>query len=269
MTQILRLAVVHQPGDVAFGNSLLAADSLKRREGPGPSCTRGVGVYPSIRKKRAHSFQVAFQHAACGCDSRRNANVSSRVARRAGGSGGKSGVRKRIGGAVLGEDDSDAPLACREERLREGGVVRGRLCRSALLIAAVPPRLQSAAARDCKALTVFGDAASSRVMPDPLDRPRITRSKSDGLARFLSDKLRSRPELLKTTTVPSSITDNPLSFFHPPELCLSSGRRHGRTPPTSRGRGWERQQTSCPFRPSEGTPRKLNRRARRDRPARH
>ena len=74
---------------------------------------------------------------------------------------------------------------------------------------------------------------------------------------------------LKTTTVPSSITDNPLSFFHPPELCPASGRRHGRTPPTNRGRGWERQQTSYPFRPSEGMPRKLNRRARRDRPARH
>ena len=68
----------------------------------------------------------------------------------------------------------------------------GRLCRSALLLAAIPPRLRPAAARDCKALTVFGDAVSSRVSPDPLDRPRITRSKSDGLARFLSGKLRSR-----------------------------------------------------------------------------
>ena len=28
------------------------------------------------------------------------------------------------------------------------------------------------------------DAAGSRVSPDPLDRPRITRSKSDGLARI-------------------------------------------------------------------------------------
>ena len=32
-----------------------------------------------------------------------------------------------------------------------------------------------------------------RVSPDPLDRPRITRSKSDGLARIPSDGLRDAP----------------------------------------------------------------------------
>ena len=37
------------------------------------------------------------------------------------------------------------------------------------------------------------DAAGNRVSPDPLDRPRITRSKSDGLARIPSDGLRDAP----------------------------------------------------------------------------
>ena len=35
--------------------------------------------------------------------------------------------------------------------------------------------------------------AVARVSPDPLDRPRITRSKSDGLARIPSDGLRDAP----------------------------------------------------------------------------
>ena len=34
----------------------------------------------------------------------------------------------------------------------------------------------------------------ARVSPDPLDRPRITRSTSNGLARILSDKLRPHSE---------------------------------------------------------------------------
>ena len=49
--------------------------------------------------------------------------------------------------------------------------------------------------------------AVARVSPDPLDRPRITRSTSDGLARILSDKLRSRSR----TSIGRTHIRNPLA----------------------------------------------------------
>ena len=44
--------------------------------------------------------------------------------------------------------------------------------------------------------------AVARVSPDPLDRPRITRSTSDGLARILSDKLHPHSESPRPHSIP-------------------------------------------------------------------
>ena len=99
------------------------------------------GGYCIVRPGGTDDHLMLLTHAGRALAVTLRAHVHRRFRRLAAGVRGKlpSGIRQ----AAPGDD----------ERLREGGVVRGRICRSALLLAAVPPRLRSAAARDCKAWT--------------------------------------------------------------------------------------------------------------------